>query len=72
MKYLPNVELWRHTQSKLWTRAKRWQELTPSHHDCLILRRVERKSGGSGGALAVTICDTVENGERPAIVRAAH
>ena len=29
MKHLPTVESRRHTQSKLWTRRKRWPELTP-------------------------------------------
>ena len=33
---------------------------------------MQRKTGGSGGALAVTICDVVENGEKFAEVRAAH
>ena len=28
---------------------------------------MQRKTGGSDGALAVTICDAVENGERPAL-----
>ena len=42
------------------------------HHDRLILRRNERKTGGSGGALAITICDAVENGEKLSAVRAAH
>ena len=31
---------------------------------------MQRKTGGSGGALAVTICDAVENGAKPAAVRA--
>ena len=42
------------------------------HLDHLILGEMQRKTGGSGGDLVVTICDAVENGERPAAVRAAH
>ena len=34
--------------------------------------RCKGRPAGSDGALAFTICDAVENSERPAAVRAAH